>query len=116
MENSLHVLHTWLIAQVIHPVIFHLWMKTEGTELAVESHLSWMLLASLFSFQAFLIFLLLFRLIRKRLLCNGFKFTIWMISALTSIPFTMYLIAAALGGIGFFIQLCDAMIPGSIPK
>ncbi len=103
MEKATHFLHTWLVAQVIHPVVFTMWVKAEGSDLVLESHLSWIVPASLFSFPAVLILLLLSRLIKKRLLRNGFMFTIWLVSAVASNPFAAYLVAA-MGRIDFLFN------------
>jgi|GEM_PF-3802421 len=108
------VFNTWLLAQAIHPFIFHFWLSQGGSDFDLGEHLQWALLVFIFTIPAFVLCVSLVNPVCKLNVAKSTRFMLWLAVTMLSVPATIFLIAMLLGGMSFFLDLVDLLLPGCL--
>lgn len=114
MRYSMHVFNTWLLAQIIHLLVFHVWMLIEGSHLGLDSLFQWFSLGVVFSIPAMALCILLCNPLSRLHVNKWIRLLVWAFVASTAVLITVYMIAVLSGGAGFFMQLYTLTLPGCI--
>ena len=108
------VFNTWLLAQAIHPFIFHFWLSQGGSDFDLGEHLQWALLVFIFTVPAFGLCVGLINPVCKLNVAKSTRFLLWLAITVLSVPATIFLIAMLFGGMSFFLALVDLLLPGCL--
>jgi hypothetical protein len=108
------VLNTWLLAQAIHPILFHFWLLSDGSDFDLGEHLQWALLVFIFTAPGFVLCVSLINPICKLNVAKSTRFFIWLVVTVLSVPVTIFFIAVLFGGLSFFFALVNFLLPGCL--
>lgn len=115
MKAFKHVGYTWLLAQLIHPLIFYCFtLLNSGWEVDIGSLLSFFIGSFLISLPAFILCLLFINIVPVLKISVTGNFIIWLALASTSIFINVVLLILLLGDTRLFLTEWDLFFPSLI--
>lgn len=114
MERTNYVVNTWMLAVLIHPVLFTVGFFILEGELPILLFFYTLPMGLLFSIPAFLLSLLIYTPLKNADIGSRIKFIIWSLLSLSTIPVGFYLFCALFFGLELFSDLIIVIIPGCV--